>query len=137
MQNKNTLRYNNNENVIEISEDDLIIDFDASDGYVKMIKNNKLIILSIKRNDEIRIEGFIKDLARRLQTLRKEYGYKPTDMLSIASIVGLKSDKLSIVQAKKAELAHLIRVKNVNFIETCKKYKNYNIDGETLKLSIE
>ncbi len=137
LQNKNTFRYNSNENAIEIHEDDLIVDFDANDDYVKMIKNNKLIILSVKRNDEIRIEGFIKDLARRLQTLRKEYGYKPTDMLSIASIVGLKPDKLNIVHAQKAKLAHLIRVKNVNFIETCKKYKNYNIDGETLKLSIE
>ena len=58
-------------------------------------------------------------------------------MLSIASIVGLKPDKLNIVHTQKAKLAHLIRVKNVNFIETCKKYKNYNIDDETLKLSIE
>ena len=137
LQNKGKFKYNDNENDIAIYEDDLIIGFDANDGYVQINKNNKLIILSIKRNDQMFIDGFIKDLARRLQSLRKERGYKPTDMLSIASIIDLKPDKLNIINMKKNELARLVRVKNVNFIETCNDYKSYNIDGEIIRLSIE
>ena len=36
-------------------------------------------------------KGLIKDLARRIQTLRKEKGFNPTDILEKASILELGS----------------------------------------------
>ena len=33
------------------------------------------------RNKEMMAKGLVKDIARRLQTLRKERGYNPTDIL--------------------------------------------------------
>ena len=35
-------------------------------------------------------KGLVKDIARRLQTLRKERGYNPTDVLDVASILRIR-----------------------------------------------
>ena len=40
-------------------------------------------------------KGLVKDLARRLQALRKEMGYNPTDILDTASILNLDQESLA------------------------------------------
>ena len=44
------------------------------------------------RNEELMAKGLMKDLARRLQALRKERGYNPTDILNLASILDLDEE---------------------------------------------
>jgi len=81
--------------------------------------------------------GLIKDIARRLQTLRKERGYNPTDILSVASILDLDDESLEMIKEKSEELAFLVRVKQVNFTESCKEYKDDDIDGQKIRISVE
>ena len=82
-------------------------------------------------------KGLLKDLARRLQSLRKEKGYNPTDMLNIASILDLEQESLDMLKDKTEELAFLVRVKQVNFTKTCKEYKDDDIDGQKIKIAVE
>jgi isoleucyl-tRNA synthetase len=82
-------------------------------------------------------KGLLKDLARRLQSLRKERGYNPTDMLNIASILDLGQESLDMLKDKTEELAFLVRVKQVNFTKTCKEYKDDDIDGQKIKIAVE
>jgi len=79
----------------------------------------------------------MKDLARRLQALRKERGYNPTDILNTASILDLDEESVGMLKDKTEELAFLVRVKSVNFTKTCKKYKDGDIDGQKIKISVE
>jgi isoleucyl-tRNA synthetase len=81
--------------------------------------------------------GLIKDIARRLQTLRKERGYNPTDILSVASVLDLDDESLEMIKEKSEELAFLVRVKQVNFTESCKEYKDDDIDGQKIRISVE
>ena len=82
-------------------------------------------------------KGLMKDLARRLQALRKERGYNPTDILNTASILDLDEESVGMLKNKTEELAFLVRVKSVNFTKTCKKYKDDDIDGQKIKISVE
>ncbi|MCH6560227.1 isoleucine--tRNA ligase, partial [candidate division KSB1 bacterium] len=88
----NTL-VNNNSITFTVSGHDYVLtndDFDCSyvtkKGYASAERDNSIVIISTTRNKEMRAKGLVKDLARRLQTLRKERGYKPTDILNVASI---------------------------------------------------
>jgi isoleucyl-tRNA synthetase len=81
--------------------------------------------------------GLIKDIARRLQTLRKERGYNPTDILNVASILDLDEELLEMIKEKLEDLAFLVRVKKVDFIESCKAYKDDDIDGQKIRISVE
>ena len=82
-------------------------------------------------------KGLVKDVARRIQTLRKERGYNPTDVLAVASILDLDDESLEMIKEKTQELAFLVRVKQVTFEETCKEYKDDDIDGQKIRISVE
>ena len=82
-------------------------------------------------------QALLKDLARRIQTLRKERGYNPTDILAVASILDLDEESLEMMQEKSKDLAFLVRVKNVNFEQTCQEYKDDDIDGQKIRISVE
>ena len=82
-------------------------------------------------------KGLIKDLARRIQTLRKEKGFNPTDILEKASILDLDQESLDLIKDKTEDIAFLVRVKNVDFEESCKNYKDDDIDGLKIRIAVE
>ena len=122
---------------ISLEIDDFIISFDVQEGFAFSKRNNLIGIISAVRNEELMAKGLMKDLARRLQTLRKERGYNPTDILNTASILDLDEESVGMLKDKTEELAFLVRVKSVNFTKTCKKYKDDDIDGQKIKISVE
>ena len=124
-------------NKIPLDIDDFIIGFDVKEGFAFSKRNNLTVIISTDRNEELMAKGLIKDLARRLQALRKERGYNPTDILNTASVLDLDQESLAMLKDKTEELGFLVRVKQVNFTKTCKEYKNDDIDGQKIKISVE
>ena len=117
--------------------EDFVIGFDVQDNYQFSNRGNLVAILSVKRNQDMMAKGLVKDLARRLQTLRKERGYNPTDILGMASILDLDEESLELVRERVDEIAFLERVKEVNFEESSKEYKNDDIDGQKIRISVE
>jgi isoleucyl-tRNA synthetase len=124
-------------NKISLDNDDFIVDFDIQEGFAYSKRNNLIGIISTTRNEELMAKGLVKDLARRLQSLRKERGYNPTDILNTASVLDLDQESLDMLKDKTKELAFLVRVKQVNFTHTCKEYKDDDIDGQKIKISVE
>ncbi|MGY5143339.1 MAG: isoleucine--tRNA ligase [Candidatus Nitrosopumilus sp. bin_32a] len=123
--------------LISLDKEDFIIDFDASENFAVAKRDSYTVIISTSRNKEMMAKGLVKDIARRLQTLRKERGYTPTDILDVASILELDEESLEMMKEKADELAFLVRVKKVNFTESCKEYKEDDIDGQKIKISVE
>jgi isoleucyl-tRNA synthetase len=82
---------------ISLDEDDFIIDFDASENFAAAKRDTYTVLISTSRNKEMMAKGLVKDIARRLQTLRKERGYTPTDVLGVASILELDEESLEMI----------------------------------------
>src|SRR3989304_280114 len=122
---------------ISLDKEDFIVDFDASEEFAVSKRDNYIVFVSTSRNKEMMARGLIKDIARRLQTLRKERGYNPTDVLNVASILELDDESSEMIKEKSEELAFLVRVKQVNFTESCKEYKDDDIDGQKIRISVE
>ena len=122
---------------IVLDKEDFVIDFDAADGYAMSQRDDLIVFISTTRNREMMARGLVKDLARRLQTLRKERGYNPTDVLNVASILDLDDESLNMIKEKSDELAFLVRVKKVDFSQSCKQYKDDDIDGHKIRISVE
>ena len=126
-----------NGNKIVLDKADFIVDFDAKEGYAVSKRDELVVFISTTRNKEMMARGLVKDLARRLQTLRKERGYNPTDILNVASVLELDEEQLEMVKEKTQDLAFLVRVKQVDFTESCKEYKDDDIDGQKIRISVE
>lgn len=125
------------EEIISLDNEDFVIDFDANENFAVSKRDNYIVFISTSRNREMMAKGLVKDVARRLQTLRKERGYTPTDVLGVASILDLDDESLEMVKERADELAFLVRVKQVNFTESCKEYKDDDIDGQKIRISVE
>ena len=123
--------------VISLDKEDFIVDFDANKNFAISKRDEFVVFISTLRNKEMMAKGLVKDIARRLQTLRKEKGYNPTDVLEMASILELDEESLEMIKERDEELAFLVRVKKVNFEESCKEYKEDDIDGLKIRISVE
>jgi isoleucyl-tRNA synthetase len=121
---------------ITLDLEDFLVSFDAQDGYAYSQRDSLIVFISTSRNREMMARGLVKDLARRLQTLRKEQGYNPTDILSCAHILDLDSESLEMAKEKTKDLAFLVRVKDVNF-ESAPQTKDDDIDGQKIRIWIE
>ncbi len=122
---------------ISLDSEDFVVDFDASENFAVAKRDNYIVFISTSRNREMMAKGLVKDIARTLQTLRKERGYNPTDVLGVASILDLDEESLEMIKERAEELAFLVRVKQVNFSESCKEYKDDDIDGQKIRISVE
>ena len=133
----NSYTFDVDSNKILLNREDFVIDFDVDSDYQFANRGNLIVLLSVKRNQEMMAKGLVKDLARRMQTLRKERGYNPTDILDKASILDLDEESLKMIKTKVDEISFLVRVKHVDFEESCKEYKNEDIDGQKIRISVE
>lgn len=125
------------ENSVTLDKDDFVVDFEVDEKYQFAKRQNLIVIISLERDDEMMAKGLIKDLARRIQTLRKEKGYNPTDILEKASILELDQDSLNLIKDKTEDIAFLVRVKKVDFTKTCENYKDDDIDGLKVRIAVE
>jgi len=137
LQNESKYTFDISGEKIVLEPEDFVIDFDAKEGYAVAKRDNYIVFISTTRNKEMMARGLIKDIARRLQTLRKERGYNPTDILNVASILDLDEEQLDMVKEKADDLAFLVRVKQVTFTDSCKEYKEDDIDGQKIRISVE
>lgn len=132
------LKYNGKH--VTITNDDVEIGYETCDGFVMAERENIFVLLSTARDKELTAKGVVRDLARRLQSLRKQRGYTPTDILNAAYVSDLDDETLELIEDVKDELAYLVRVKKVELMRDAKagiKWVEDEIDGKPIRLSVE
>ena len=123
---------------IRLDGNDVAVGYEAAEGFASAARDGVCtVFLTTSRSRELAARGLVKDVARRLQSLRKERGYNPTDVLRRASILGMSGEQLAMLAEKTEDLAFLVRVRNVDFAETCSAYKDEDIDGQKIRISVE
>jgi isoleucyl-tRNA synthetase len=58
----------------------------------------------------------MRDLARRVQALRKELGYVPTDILKVVNISELNSENVKLLEPYLEDMKELIRAENIHLL---------------------
>jgi len=99
-----------------------------------------IIALQKERDADLISDGNVRDLARRLQALRKERGYNPTEILDTAYVSGLDSIWKESIDTKLDELTFLVRVKKIKIMDQPIQGVNWmttDIDGNSIKISVE
>jgi isoleucyl-tRNA synthetase len=134
---KKTCIFELDNNKIVLDKEDFVIDFMEQDGHAMAKRESLIVFVSTIRNNEMMARGLVRDIARRLQALRKEHGYNPTDVLEAAYILDLDPESLEMVKQKQDELAFLVRVKRIEFSDKAKTYKDDDIDGQKIRISVE
>jgi isoleucyl-tRNA synthetase len=88
-------------------------DYVGGENWVSAQENDITIFLSGQRDETLLGEGIMRDLARRVQALRKEMGFQPTDILESAHIAELDAESMQLLKPYLEEMAGLIRTRKV------------------------
>ena len=108
-------------------------------GFEASEKGGVFVAISKERDDRLVAEGLVRDVARRLQALRKEKGYVPTAMLRSASVAGLEQEDLELMGPLTEDIAFLVRVKRVSLARdrgSEKGWSESDLDGRPVYLKI-
>ena len=71
------------------------------------------ILLDTHRDEALKGEGLMRDLARRIQALRKELGFMPTHILDAVHVAELDPASMKLLEPYLTEMAELVRAKRV------------------------
>lgn len=126
--------------LIDVKASELNIEYVSERGWMLVERDGIVVSLFVERDRELVFDGMIRDLARRLQALRKERGYNPTDMLEAAYLAELDPLWTEAVESRREELLFLVRVKAVRVMKEPKpeiKWVECEIDGAKMKISVE
>lgn len=118
----------------------VVIDAKPKQGYTYASNDEVMLFLSVERDKDLMAEGMLRDIARRIQALRKEMGYNPTQILASAKIAGLSEEWVSALTPLLDRLAYLVRVKKAELVkETDSRYKwrESEVNGVQIKIALE
>ena len=101
---------------VEVPLSTLIFSFQGTGEWEAVAKDGIMIALEKVRDDKLIAEGLLRDVARRLQALRKARGYSPTAVLDRAMVAGLDEEMISLLKPLAGELNFLVRVKEVRIL---------------------
>jgi isoleucyl-tRNA synthetase len=71
------------------------------------------ILLDTHRDEALEGEGLMRDIARRVQALRKELGFMPTDILEAVHVAELDPASMKLLEPYLTQMAELVRAKKV------------------------
>ncbi|MEM4311254.1 MAG: isoleucine--tRNA ligase [Nitrososphaerales archaeon] len=125
---------------IKIGLEDLEFEVISVENYTAAGSPLRAVALNTLRDERLIEEGIIRDLARRLQVLRKERGFDPNTLLEAAYIV-CDDELKEIIGRHQGELAYLVRVKKLILAEKVedyyKEWKDIDLEGRSLKIFIQ
>ena len=98
------------------------------------------VFLNVQRDDKLLGEGLMRDLARRIQALRKELGYMPTDMLNAVHVAELDDESAKLLEPYVKEMEELVRTKTIRLggsREDAKtEWHEYQMDDKKVYIAI-
>lgn len=129
------IKFNIEDTVIELSEQDLLIDTAQKEGFVSESDNKTTVVIDTFLSDELIEEGFVREIISKLQTMRKEAKFEVLDRIKvyysdnqkIAEIFNNNSEPI-----KTDVLADDLIEGNGNGYS-----KQWNINGEKVTLCVE
>ena len=116
-------------------------DYAKGNEWVSAIEGDVSIVVSGQRDEKLLGEGIMRDLARRVQALRKEMGYMPSDVLDAVHIAGLDPESSGLVEGYLKEMAELVRTRKVTLHDGTADvaeadWHEAELDGKKLFISI-
>jgi isoleucyl-tRNA synthetase len=89
-------------------------EYASQEGWVSASDSDTEVFLNVQRDEGLLGEGLMRDLARRVQALRKELGYMPTDILNAIHIADLDDESIVLLKPYLEEMQELVRTKKVS-----------------------
>lgn len=134
---KVTVDYNNEKLDVPISCFDLVLE--PEEGYEVAYNSGFYVAIKKQRNKELIAEGLIRDVARRIQALRKQKGLNPAEVVSLVKIAGLDEEDARVIKQMEGTILFLVRAKKIELQKEKdnSEWTKEELDGKDIYLQIK
>ena len=127
-------------NIKSVEYTQTVPEYVNSENWVSHQEDDITVVISGQRDDTLIGEGIMRDLARRVQALRKEQGFVPTEVLEAVHIAELDAESTTLLEPYLETMSGLVRTQrvylhtNCNEIET--QWHEAELDGKKIWINI-
>ncbi len=118
----------------ELEKEDLLIESAQTDGYEANSDGGVTVVIETTLSKELLDEGMLREIISKVQTMRKDAGFEVMDHIALG-ISG--NDKLKALAEENAEYVKGEVLANSIDGEEKSNTKQWNINGESVTLSVE
>ena len=120
---------------VTVTAEDVEVTVSQQEGYNCQSYGGVTVALETTLTEELREEGFVREIISKVQTMRKECGLEVTDHIAL-DLSG--NEKLAVIAQKNEALIREITLADrVSYEMPAGTCKEWNINGEKLVLSIQ
>ena len=120
---------------IELTAEDLLIESNQKEGFFTVSDRGVTVALDTNLTEELIVEGFVRELVSKLQTMRKEAGFNVTDHITI-TLEGSET-VAKIATEKTADITGDTLADSLVVGEAKGYVKSWDINGEAVILGVE
>ena len=132
---KGFIELNINNNIIKLTEEDLLIEASKIEGYLTAIDGTTTVVLDTNLDEELIEEGYIREIISKIQTMRKEANFEVMDKIDVYIYDNDKLEK--IIEKHKDLLLKDIMANNIYTKENTNCIvRNWEINDEKVNIGI-
>ncbi len=120
---------------VEFTVDDLLISSESNEGYVSSSDNGVTVVLDTNITKELLLEGVLREIISKVQTMRKEAGFEVTDRINLYYVA--EGDVLQVIKDSESELKNAVLASSLIGGELKGYEKEWDIMGEKATLAVE
>ncbi len=122
---------------IELAADELIIDKNEKDGFAVDSTDGITVALKTEIDDNLRDEGFAREIVNKVQNMRKSSGFEVTDRIEIlVDTSDPLASALDKYQATICDETLADKIDQVNPLPDDSEGKNWNINGVKANIAV-
>ena len=120
---------------VELTKDDLLIEMTKKEGFESLGDRGVTVVIDKNLTPELIEEGNVREIISKIQTMRKDSGFEVMDNIRVSFSGNAEIEK--IAERNAAEIADETLAKDVLFNTPLTFSKEWNINGESVTISVE
>ena len=132
VENGGTYAFTLGDTTVELKSEDLLITTTGTSRYVSQSDKGLTAVLDCEITDELKEEGFMRELVSKIQTMRKDNGFEVTDHITI-SVKGS-----AVIEAVMAKYESEIKSDTLcnAFVSSGEFSKDWDVNGEKVTIAV-
>ena len=135
LDNEGAVKLNISIGEISLSEEDLLIEANQKEGFYSVSDRGVTVAIDTTLTEELIVEGFVREIVSKLQTMRKEAGFNVTDHINIT--VSGSERVAEIAVSNTEEISGDTLADSITIAEPKGYVKSWDINGENVNIGVE
>ncbi len=120
---------------VEFTEADLLISSESMPGFVSANENGITVVLDSAITEELLLEGILREITSKIQTMRKEAGFEVTDRIKIYYTA--EGNALKVMQTMASEILNGVLAVEIIEGNLTGYVKEWDISADKVTLGVQ